>query len=405
MIAADARRQLVGAVERSRDRRGELLDEERVSFGRLGDRGSPLRDGPLRRGAAPRAPGSTPSVSGIERQGRVGREAAAPAWPRRRGARGARARRTGPARRARATRASRAGRAGSSRPSGCPRTGASSGRAARATRRTRAPRRRASRDRRPLSASPTAEEHFELRACSSAAAGPASGATARELCPRLGGVVAVEDRRGLLHLLGERAVGAARPVRRRAAAKDTCPLVCDELGELEGDPRLSDPGRPEHGDEWPRPSSVTRSQTPVSTPSSRSRPDHAEPARRALADAGIGRTREPGATGALLPFASTGWAGRYSITSRVADVRLLTDDDRSGRRRRLETRRGVDDVPGDHRLAVSRAARRARRSPRPCSPRSAPASSSSSAQSRTANAARTARSGSSPYATARRRRP
>ena len=41
------------------------------------------------------------------------------------------------------------------------------------------------------------------------------------------------------------------------------------------------------------------------------------------------------------------------------------------RRRRLQARRRVDDVAGDHALALRAAARRARRAPRPCSRRSA----------------------------------
>ena len=95
-----------------------------------------------------------------------------------------------------------------------------------------------------------AEEHFEVR-CVLLRSGRSCELCDRrsELGPCFGGLVAVEDHCRLLHELGEGAVGRARPVRRRATAKNTCPLVGDERGQLEAEPRLPDPRRPEHGGE------------------------------------------------------------------------------------------------------------------------------------------------------------
>ncbi len=138
-------------------------------------------------------------------------------------------------------------------------------------------------------------------ACSSAAAGPASCAIAvGELGPCFGGLVAVEDRCRLLHELGEGAVGRARAVRRRAAAKNTCPLVGDEHGELEREPRLPDPRGPEDGDELsaalldhPLPDSGQHAELALPT-------DHGNRGRRTLADLGRRPDREPGRDGRAL---------------------------------------------------------------------------------------------------------
>ena len=171
-----------------------------------------------------------------------------------------------------------------------------------------------------------------------------------ELASCLGGVVAVEDACGLLDLLAERAVRGRRAVRRRTAADDGRALCRHQLGELERDPRLADPGRAEDRDE------VAPSLVDDAFPDAREHaelavaPDHRHLRRRSLAD-GCGCPKsEPRLYRSLLSLRDDrlGWA----VLDRAAgpDVRLLADEHRSDRRRGLKTGRGVDHVPGDEGL-------------------------------------------------------
>ena len=173
-----------------------------------------------------------------------------------------------------------------------------------------------------------------------------------ELCPCFGGLVAVEDRCGLLHELGESAVGRARPVRRRSTAKNTCPLVGDQHGQLDAEARLPDPRRPEYGGELsaalldhPLPDSGQHPELTLPT-------DHGNLGRRTLADLGRRPHREPGRDRRALALRKHRLGRSVLDDVPGRDVGLLTDDDGSGRRRRLETRRRVHDVSCHHRLTV-----------------------------------------------------
>ena len=127
-------------------------------------------------------------------------------------------------------------------------------------------------------------------------------------------LVAVEDGRRLLDQLGEGAVRRARPVRGRAAAHRTCSLICDELRELEPQPRLSDAGGPNTvtncapalvDDALPDPGE--HFELAVA-------PDHRHGCHRALADrCDVVRIASQPGWARSFPFATTGWAGRYSI--------------------------------------------------------------------------------------------
>jgi hypothetical protein len=95
-----------------------------------------------------------------------------------------------------------------------------------------------------------AEEHREIRRVllgrrRSCERGDGIG----ELLTGFGGVVAVEDLRGLLDLLTKCAVGGRSPVRGRSATDDASVLSRHELCQLERDSRLADPGRTEDRDE------------------------------------------------------------------------------------------------------------------------------------------------------------
>ena len=59
-------------------------------------------------------------------------------------------------------------------------------------------------------------------------------------------------------------------------------------------------------------------------------------------------------TGSALPFAWMGSASRYSIDIPRRAIRGVSDEDAVDRRGRLHPRCGVDDVAGDHRLALGR---------------------------------------------------
>ena len=198
-----------------------------------------------------------------------------------------------------------------------------------------------------------AEEHFELRCVLLRSRRPCELCDrCSELGPRFGGLVAVEDHCRLLHELGEGAVGRARPVRRRATAKNTCPLVGDERGQLDAEPRLPDPRRPEHGGELsaalldhPLPDSGQHAELTLAT-------DHGNRGRGTLADLGRRPHREPGRDGRALALREHRLRGSVLDDVPGRDVGLLSDDDGSGRRRRLETRRRVHDVSGHHRLTV-----------------------------------------------------
>ena len=114
------------------------------------------------------------------------------------------------------------------------------------------------------------------------------------------------------------------------------------------------PAGPKIVTKWARASFDTRSQMPDSASSSRSRPIIATGATGRSPMAEVGRSASQARTGALLPLARTGWAGRYSMALRVlvyVSSPTMTAPDRGGR---LEARRRVDDVARDHGLAATR---------------------------------------------------
>ena len=350
----DARRQLVRGFDLLlADRRGELLDEERISLGHLGH---------LRRTAHAGSSGEELHRELLARLVAEADRAGAPYTPgdrrprsaARRGAPAARAPRTGPARRGRVTRASPGGRAGSSRPSGCPRTGASSGRASPATRRRRAPKRRASLDPRPFPPLPMPRSTSRCGACSSAA--PRSC----ELCDRLPRAWPVLRR---ARRCRRSLPSASRAGRRRCRARSPRTASRDREEHVLPGRRRAWPARCRAATSRSRQARIRwrAERGPPRSPSPRfpsTRRAHARDRPCGTGSSGrspiwdVARTASQAWTGALLPFASTGWAGRYSIDVPGRDVGLLTDDDGSGRRRRLKTRRRVHDVSGHHRLPV-----------------------------------------------------
>ena len=270
--------------------------------------------------------------------------------------------------------------------------------AARATRRGRAPRRRAARDPAASAVLVESEERREMRGVLLGRGRPGElGDRGASFSAASAVVVAVEDAADLLDLLSERAVRAARAVRSRAAADDTRALCGDELCELERESATyrCPPGRTTVT-KWLRPSSATRSQIPVRTASSRSRPIIGTGAtgRSPIADGGP--DGKPRLTGSSLPFATHRL--RRPVLDGSARARCRSPRRRALPRPELRTedaprcsRRRPRRTP---RRAPGRASRSTIASPvltarRSCSP-------SCSAQSRTANAARTARSASSP---------
>ena len=145
---------------------------------------------------------------------------------------------------------------------------------------------------------------------------------------------------------GTAASGRARRAPRRSSRR---------ARELAGERRLADAGRPEDRDEVRQP--LARRPLPERAQdrqlARRGRRSRRSPA-AARPPASAARPRPTPRTGCSLPFATTGSAGSYSIASRVVAVGLLADDDAVDRRGRLQARRGVDDVAGDHRLAERR---------------------------------------------------
>ena len=190
-------------------------------------------------------------------------------------------------------------------------------------------------------------------ACSSAAAGPASEAIASSsFSAASAAVVAVEDARDLLHLLTERAVRARRAVRGRAPADDTRALCCDELCEFERDSRLADPGRAEDRDEVAPslvddavPDSCENCELAIAS-------DHRNGRGRALPDGRRGAKSEPRLHRRLLPLRNDRLRRAVLDGAARPDVRLLADEHRPDRRRRLQTGCGVHDVSGNEGLAT-----------------------------------------------------
>ena len=158
------------------------------------------------------------------------------------------------------------------------------------------------------------------------------------------------------------------------------------------------PAGPKTVTKWLRPSSTTRSQTPVRTASSRSRPTIGTGAAGRSPMADVARRASHACTGASFPFATTGCAGRYSIEPRVpmyvsSPTSTAPTGDADCRRAAVLTTSPATKVSPRSGLASSATiASPVLTATRSWSP-------SSSAQSRTANAARTARSASSPYVT------
>ncbi len=191
-------------------------------------------------------------------------------------------------------------------------------------------------------------------ACAWASDGPTSSTSALcELLLRIGQLVAVEDLGNLLDVLCEGAVGTARPVGRRTASHDAAALGSDLLRELERETRLADSGRAEDrhevrsalfGDALPDPG-----QDAELTLAS----DHRNGRGRTLAHRGDGLERQPSAHRRRLPFGLDGRRGEVLDQPARARLRLLSDEDAPDRGGGLETRGGVDDVPGDHRLAAA----------------------------------------------------
>ena len=173
-----------------------------------------------------------------------------------------------------------------------------------------------------------------------------------ELLRCLGGVVAVEDARDLLHLLTERAVRAGCAVGGRATADDTRALCCDELCEFEGDSRLADPGRAEDRDE------VTSSLVDDAVPDAGENcklaiaSDHRNGRGRALPDGRRGAESEPRLHGRLLPLCHDRLGRPVLDRAARPDVRLLAYEHRPDRGRGLQSGRGVDDVPRNEGLAA-----------------------------------------------------
>ena len=126
---------------------------------------------------------------------------------------------------------------------------------------------------------------------------------------RGGRFVAVEDAGNLLDLLGEGAVRLARPVGRRASANHPTALVRDELGQLEAESGLPDPGRAEHRHEMR--TALARDALPCLGEDAELAlaADHRHGRRRALAD---GRRRaqcDPRAHRRALPLCEHGLGG------------------------------------------------------------------------------------------------
>ena len=128
------------------------------------------------------------------------------------------------------------------------------------------------------------------------------------------------------------------------------------------EPALPDPGDADDRDELRLRAPRARARTPT-TSSSSSRPRPTSGVTRPREAPATKRERAAiatqTATGSAFPFASTGWASRYSIASRRRAVGRLADQDAVDRGGRLQARGRIHDVAGDHPFAARAAARRA----------------------------------------------
>ena len=167
-------------------------------------------------------------------------------------------------------------------------------------------------------------------------------------------LVVVEDAGDLLHVLGERAVGPRPRVAHRPAEEHPAARGLDALGQLVGQPRLPDAGRPEDGHEVrlallddPLPQFPERRELAPAA-------DHRHARERALPHLGERRRREPRPDRLALPLRDDRLGRLVADHGPRRRVRLLADEHPVDRSRRLQARRGVDDVAGDHRLAEVR---------------------------------------------------
>ena len=156
-------------------------------------------------------------------------------------------------------------------------------------------------------------------ACSSAAAGPASSARPVASFARASAGSSLSKMCAICLTCCPKApygvlapYGVERPRTTRAPWAATS---CDSSSARRDFPI---PAGPKTVTNWARPSSVTRSQIPMRTPSSRSRPIIGTAAIGRSPACDVARRACQARTGALLPFARTGWAGRYSTALRVA---------------------------------------------------------------------------------------
>ena len=140
--------------------------------------------------------------------------------------------------------------------------------------------------------------------------------------------------------------GVERPRMTRA------PCAGDELCELEGDPRLSDAGRTEDGDEVTPPlvdDSLPRAGEHAELAIAA---DHGHGRRGAFSDGRGGTKGQPRLHRSVLPLRDDRLRRPVLDGAARSDVRLLADEHGPDRRRRLEARCGVDDVPRDEGLAA-----------------------------------------------------
>ena len=196
------------------------------------------------------------------------------------------------------------------------------------------------------------------------------GHETRELAPRLGGRVVLEDARRARDDLGDGAVRRLLRVREATTPQHPCPAAFELPGRFTAEAGLPDAGWTDHGDQMrlvprddPFPGIADDLQLSPPTDERGSR----EPAGRLLHHS---RTSQPGAHGLALALGSDRVDLVEGEDALHEPMGLLADDDTSGGRGRLQPGGGVHDVAGRKRLPGRRVERddgfaRAHRCPDP----------------------------------------